>query len=547
MATTLPQYSVPWWMVGTPQVGGGDTADYYTYGGQELELLQRAGLTPQQAQQMGLTIGAGPVGNQHMSQLYDAQGNPVGDPRYGNLSDPTGMLKQFGLGTLGMVGAIGALGLPLTGAAAGGAATGGAAAGGTGAAGGATAGTVGAGGAAAGGAAAGGAAGSAGGLFGSALSGAGNMPWGSIIGGGLNLAGGYLGAKGAEDAAKTTADSQLEAARLAAEESRFRPIGVTNAFGSSNFTFDQNGRLSGAGYTVDPRLAALRDQLLGSASYNPSSSAVSRYGQGVQDNLFSYGSAMLGQLPLANERLRQFTGPQDMRAQAEADAQDIVNRQQRLLAPGRERSMAQLQNSSYQQGRSGLAVGGTSGMFGSNALRQANPEMEAFANAQMQQDMQIANSATDLARQRIADEQRYRVGEQGIYGTDIARPFGMFDMAMGGVGQLNNAQLQAQNLQLAPLLAQLQAAGGIEEMGQGAFNLGTALGGRVANPSGGQMLLSGANNAAMSNLAGMNTRNNFYQNLFGQLGNWGQSAYDWWNQPSSNYAPPVPGRPRGGA
>jgi hypothetical protein len=78
----------------------------------------------------------------------------------------------------------------------------------------------------------------------------------ALIGGGLNLLSSSMAADSARDAAQTSANAQLEASRMAAEEARFRPIGVTTRFGSSQFGFDPSGRLSSAGYTVSPELQA---------------------------------------------------------------------------------------------------------------------------------------------------------------------------------------------------------------------------------------------------------------------------------------------------
>jgi len=64
---------------------------------------------------------------------------------------------------------------------------------------------------------------------------------------GAGLLGGYLQGQSSKSAANTQADAQREAARLAAEEARFRPVGVTTRFGSSQFQTGPDGRVSGAG------------------------------------------------------------------------------------------------------------------------------------------------------------------------------------------------------------------------------------------------------------------------------------------------------------
>ena len=57
-------------------------------------------------------------------------------------------------------------------------------------------------------------------------------------------------------------------------------------------------------------------------------------------------------------------------------------RQQELLAPSRERQLAQLQNQLYQTGRGGLSVGATGARpSGAGGLGATTPEMEAYYNA----------------------------------------------------------------------------------------------------------------------------------------------------------------------
>ena len=88
---------------------------------------------------------------------------------------------------------------------------------------------------------------------------------GSLIGGGLGLIGSGMQASAARSAARTAADANVAAARIAAEESRFRPVGITTRFGGSQFTYGKDGRVSGAGYTVSPELRAYQDRLMGLA------------------------------------------------------------------------------------------------------------------------------------------------------------------------------------------------------------------------------------------------------------------------------------------
>ncbi len=64
------------------------------------------------------------------------------------------------------------------------------------------------------------------------------MPIGGLISAGASLLGGFLQGEAAKDAAQTSAGAQTAAARIAAEEARFRPVGMTTRFGTSQFTMD---------------------------------------------------------------------------------------------------------------------------------------------------------------------------------------------------------------------------------------------------------------------------------------------------------------------
>jgi len=70
----------------------------------------------------------------------------------------------------------------------------------------------------------------------------------AFITAGASLLGGLIQGNAAKSAAKTQANAQLKAAQLAADEARFRPVGITTRFGQSQFQTDANGRVIGAGY-----------------------------------------------------------------------------------------------------------------------------------------------------------------------------------------------------------------------------------------------------------------------------------------------------------
>jgi hypothetical protein len=158
------------------------------------------------------------------------------------------------------------------------------------------------------------------------------------------IVGGFIQGQAAKKAAQTQANAQMASAQLAADEARFRPVGVTTRFGSSNFQTDENGRVSGAGYTLDPAFRAYQDRFMGltGGGLSQAEGAQAQFaplGQAGQ-SLFNLGAQYLAQSP-------------------EAAAQQYMAGQQNLLAPSRERQFAQLQNNLFQTGRGGLAVGAT--------------------------------------------------------------------------------------------------------------------------------------------------------------------------------------------
>lgn len=302
----------------------------------------------------------------------------------------------------------------------------------------------------------------------------------ALIGGGLNLVGGLLGADSARDAAATSAAAQTEAARLAAEEARFRPVGVTTRFGGSQFGFDPSGRLSSAGYTLSPELKAYQDRLmaLSGGGLTQAELAQQQYAPltGAATGLFSLGEKYLAQTP-------------------EQVAQQYMAKQQDLLAPSRERQMAQLQNQLFQQGRGGLSVGATGARpSGAQGLGATTPEMEAYYNALAQQDAQLAAQAQEAGQRQVA----FGAGLFGT-GSDILNRY-----QTGQVGALD------------PFKAYLGTSSDIEKLGQQPLTIGSELGGRAssAGARAGEFITQGARNAAGFNYQA-NSYNPFSDALIG--------------------------------
>jgi hypothetical protein len=154
----------------------------------------------------------------------------------------------------------------------------------------------------------------------------------------------------------------------AAQMSQFRPVGITNTFGTSNFGFDDQGRLSSAGYTLSPQLQAYQDQLAGMT------------GQGLTagQGLMSLGQQYLGESP-------------------EAVRQRYMQQQNALLAPENEQTLAGIRNKLFQTGRGGLATGATE----AGNLAATNPEMAAYYNALAKQQAQLAAGAEQASQNQI--------------------------------------------------------------------------------------------------------------------------------------------------
>ena len=179
---------------------------------------------------------------------------------------------------------------------------------------------------------------------------------------------------------------------------------------------------------------------------------------GAATSLFNLGGQYLAQSP-------------------EAVAAQYMQGQQDLLAPSRERQMAQLQNQLFQTGRGGLSVGAT-GLrpSGAGGLGATTPEMEAYYNAIAQQDAALAAQAQQAGQQNVA------------FGT------GLLGSGAGLLGQYQAGQVGA----LSPFSAYLGAGSTLESLGQQSLEMGSALGGRSASAGGnvGQFLLAGGQGAA---------------------------------------------------
>lgn len=304
------------------------------------------------------------------------------------------------------------------------------------------------------------------------------MALGALIGAGASLLGGVLGGRSASKAAEAQAAAQREAAQLAAEEARFRPVGITTRFGSSQFQTDPQGRVSGASYELDPQLAAMQDRFLGLAGGGLTQA------EAAQQQFAPLGQAAQGLFGLGQQYLAQ---------SPEQAAQQYMMGQQNLLAPSRERQFAQLQNQLFQTGRGGLSVGATGARpDGGAGLGATTPELEAYYNAIAQQDAQLAAGA----QQAGMDQARFGAGLFATGGNLLTQGYGGQAAALG------------------PYQAYLQGATGLEALGQDPLNLGINIGAKGQSTASANALFQGGNAAAQT-MGAANAYNPFATALVG--------------------------------
>jgi hypothetical protein len=271
----------------------------------------------------------------------------------------------------------------------------------------------------------------------------------------LSSAGANKQAEQAREAAQTQANATIEAARIAAEAAKFRPVGVTTRFGSSNFGFDAQGNVTTAGYTPSAEITGYQDRLRALAGQGMTDIEAARAAYqpltGAAKSLFSLGESYLSKSP-------------------EAVAADYISKQQALISPSRQTQLAELQNKLFQQGRGGAATaqGGS--------LMATSPEYAAYYNALAQQDLVLAAQADQEARNRIT------------FGS------GLFDTG----ANLQNRFYSGQTAAYAPFATAMDTSAALESLAERPFGLGVELGGRTTagTAAGGRFLSEGITNAA---------------------------------------------------
>jgi hypothetical protein len=264
------------------------------------------------------------------------------------------------------------------------------------------------------------------------------------------------------EAAQTQANATIEAARIAAEANKFRPVGVTTRFGTSNFGYDAAGNVTTAGYTPSAEITGYQDRLRALAGQGMTDIEAARAAYqpltGAAKSLFSLGESYLSKSP-------------------EAVAADYISKQQALISPSRQTQLAELQNKLFQQGRGGAATaqGGS--------LMATSPELAAYYNALAQQDLVLAAQADQEARNRIT------------FGS------GLFDTG----ANLQNRFYSGQTAAYAPFTTAMDTSSALESLAERPFGLGVELGGKVSSAAGragaitGQAIINAAATMAPSN------------------------------------------------
>jgi len=265
---------------------------------------------------------------------------------------------------------------------------------------------------------------------------------GAIIAGGAGLLGSSIAGRSAEKAANASAQAQLQAAKIAAEEQRFRPVGISTRFGTSRFGFGPEGRLETAGYSASPEIQALQARL---ADLYGSSLGLAETAPQTSQGLFNLGQQYLAQTP-------------------EQASRQYLQQQYALLDPMRAAEEQRLGASVFARGRAGLNIGGG-----------GQPELAALAGARRTQDLQLAAQAEQEARNRITFG-------TGLFGTGI----------------------DLQTKALAPFQQQFGVSQLLEQAALQPLDIGAQLGGRAATAGAnvGQSLLTGGLGAAQTQLQG---------------------------------------------
>ena len=270
---------------------------------------------------------------------------------------------------------------------------------------------------------------------------------------------GLLAGGSSSSAGREAANAELEAARIGAQASAFRPVGITGRFAQSQFVTETDPTtglpiVKEAGYTLTPDIAALQERLLGLTP-----GALER-GISAYDRISQLEQAVPGLFGLST----QFLGasPQEIR-------QQYIEDQLAALEPGRIREEQRLGAGVFGRGRAGLNIGDI-----------GQPDLYSLAAARRQQELDLAAGAEEAVRQRIGTG-------TGLLGTSV---------------DLLNAIPAYEQAAMSPFYGLLTGAQSIEELGQQPLALGIEIGGQqsTAGARAGELLAAGGQKAAQTRL-----------------------------------------------
>lgn len=262
----------------------------------------------------------------------------------------------------------------------------------------------------------------------------------AVLGAGTSI----MGASAQKKAAQTTADAQRDAATTQAWASSLRPVGLTTGLGSTSFQYETGPggieRVSGAEYSLDPRLRGLQDVQYGLAP------EVLQGGIGL----------FRQQIPYAQEATQRLYGLASDILPTSADlgarARDIASERFALMDPQRQREEQRLGAGVFGRGRVGLNV---------NSMGQ--PDLFALSKARAEQDAAISSQAREQARAERA--------------ADIQLGTGLLPTA----AQVGLSPYQTLQGAYAPFNTTLAGITGIEDIGFGLQQQSMSLGG--GNPA----------------------------------------------------------------
>lgn len=293
---------------------------------------------------------------------------------------------------------------------------------------------------------------------------------------------------------------------------QFKPFGIKTGAGSSYF----DPTTGGAGYSMDPALAAAQQSLFGKAQEAAG-------GLSVDPTQF---------------------------------AQDYMAKQQGLLAPQRAAEDAQMRAAQLARGRVGVGV--ASGAAGAGEGGYVNPEQFAKERARAQADASMSADALSRGQQFNANQANLLSGLMGtaLSPEDQAMRSLQAASVMGQQAQqagLNQANLYAGGMSdyYKSLLGQGQTQAGADVLGANAYQTGLQeaynreqgfLSGLLGNPlqyqavNTGQAVIPGSAYMGASLGSGlMNAGMAGINKYFNQ----NQSPYSFWNNPADTFGSPA--------